>query len=55
MAIHMSNISRSKENDTMKVSHLIEYNLRNNFVKIKYHTLNLVNKLFPNPNLKYQN
>ena len=37
IAIHiLPNISRSKGNQAMKFGHLIEYNMRNNFVKKSY-------------------
>ena len=49
MAIHtLSNISRSKGNQTMKFNQLIEHNMRN-------HTQNVLEKLFPDPYLKNQN
>ena len=46
-AIHMSNISRSKGNQTIKFGQLIKYNMRNTF--LKNHTQNVVEKLFPDP------
>ena len=35
-AIHMPNISRSKDNQTMKFDQLIEYKMRNTFVEKSY-------------------
>ena len=49
----LPNISRSKGNQTMKFGQLIEYNLRN--ILLKNHTQNGLEKLFPDPYLKYQN
>ena len=49
----MPNILRSKGNQTMKFSRLIEYNMRNIFLKI--HAQNMMEKLFPDPFLKNQN
>ena len=49
----LPNISRSKSNQTMKFAQLIEYNMKNIFVK--NHTLNVVEELFPDPFLKNQN
>ena len=44
-AIHiLPNISRSKGNQTMKYGQLIQYNMRNIF--LKNHTENVVEKLF---------
>ena len=46
-AIHiLPNISRYKDNQTIKSAHLIEYNMRNIFPE--NNTQNLVEKLFPN-------
>ena len=45
----MSNISRSKDNQTMKFGQLIVYNIRKN------HTQNVEEKLFPDAFLKNQN
>ena len=54
IAIHtLTNISRSKGNQVMKFVHLIEYNMRKDF--LKYHTQNTVEILFPDPFLKNQN
>ena len=48
IAIHiLSNISRNKNNQTMKIGQLIEHDMRNIFVKS--HAQNLVEKLFPDP------
>ena len=49
----LPNISRSKGNQTMKFAQLIEYNMKNIFVK--NHTLSVVEELFPDPFLKNQN
>ena len=50
----MTNISRSnKGNQAMTFGQLIEYNLRNIFVEKSY--TNALQKLFPDPYLKYQN
>ena len=49
----MTNISGSKGNQTLKFGQLIEYNMRNVFVK--NHTQNVLEKLFPDPYLKNQN
>ena len=48
----MPNISRSKGNQTMKFGQLIEYNMRNIF--LKNHTQNVLEKLFPDPYPKYE-
>ena len=54
IGIHIfPNISRSKDNQTMKSVHLTEYNMRNGFLKNHLH--NVVEKLFPHPFSKYQN
>ena len=47
----LPNISRSKGNQKMKFGQLIEYNMKNIFVK--NHTQNVLEKLFPD--LKIQN
>ena len=48
IAIHiLSNISRSKGNQTMRFGQLIEYNMSNNF--LKNYTQNMVEKLFSRP------
>ena len=47
------NISQSKGNQTMKCGQLIEYNMKNIF--LKNHTQNVKQKLFPDPFLKNQN
>ena len=47
----LPNISRSKGNQKMKFGLLIEYNMKNIFVK--NHTQNVLEKLFPD--LKIQN
>ena len=52
--IHMfANISRSKGNQTTKLGQLIEYNVRNIFVKKSYTKLG--RDLFQDPYLKNQN
>ena len=54
MSIHiLTNISRSKDNQTMKFGQLIEYNMRNIFLEKSYE--NVMEILFPDPFLKYQN
>ena len=54
VSIHvLPNNSRSKGNQTMKYGQLIEYNMRNIFLKI--HAQNVVEKLFTDPFLKNQN
>ena len=54
IAIHiLPNISRSRSNQTMKFCQLIEYNMRNIF--LKNNSQNVVEKLFPDPFLKSQN
>ena len=51
IAIHiLANNSRSKGNQAMKFDLLIEYNMRDIF--LKNHTRNVVEKLFPDPFLK---
>ena len=51
IAIHMLlNISRSKGNKRIKFGQLIEYKMRNIFLKQSY--INVVQKLFPNHFLK---
>ena len=47
------NISRSKDNQTMKFGQLIEYNMKNVF--LENHTKIVVEELFPDPFLKNQN
>ena len=50
IAIHiLLNISRSKDNQTMKYDQLVEYNMSN---MLKNHTQNVLKKLFPDPYLK---
>ena len=49
----LPNISRRKGNQTMKFGQLMECNLRNIFVKKI--TQNVLQKLFPDPSLKYEN
>ena len=49
----LPNVSRSKSNLTIKFGQLVEYNMRNIFVE--NHTQNVLEKLFPDPYLKYQN
>ena len=54
IAIHIwPNISRTKDNQTMEPGQLMEYNMRNIF--LKNHTQNVVHKLVPDPFLKNQN
>ena len=54
IAIHISpNISRSKGNQTMKFSHLIEHNMRKTFVKKSY--TKYAGETFSDPYLKNQN
>ena len=51
-AIHiLSNISRSRGNQTMKFGQLIDYDMREIFF-LKNHTQNVVEKLVPDPFLK---
>ena len=51
IAIHMLlNISRSKGNKRIKFGQLIEYKMRNIFLKKSY--INVVEKIFPDPFLK---
>ena len=47
---HIAKISRSIGNQTMKCGQLIEYNMRNIF--LKNHTQNVVEKLVPDPFLE---
>ena len=49
----LTNISRGKCNQAMKFGQLIEYKMRNIF--IKNHTRNMVEKLLPGSFLKNQN
>ena len=52
ITIHiLSNISRSKDNHTMKFGQLIEYKMRNIFF-LKCRTKNMAKKLVPDPSLK---
>ena len=54
IVIHtLPNISRSKGNQTMKFDQLIEYYMRNIF--LKNHMQNVVEKLFPDTSIKNQN
>ena len=54
ITIHLlPNASRSKGRETMKFGQLIEYDMRNIF--LKKHTQNVVKKLVPDPYLKNQN
>ena len=47
IAIHiLSNISRSKGNQTIKFGHLIEYNIRKNFLEKSYLKCGGEEKLF---------
>ena len=43
----LANISRSKDNQAIKSGQLIEYSMRNIFLKI--HTSNMVKVLLPDP------
>ena len=55
IAIHiLPYISRSKDNQIMKLDKLTEYNTRNIFF-LENHTQNEVKKLLPDPFLKNQN
>ena len=55
IAMHiLSNISRSKGNQTMKFGQLIEHSMRNIFV-LKNHTYDVMEELFQYPFLKKQN
>ena len=49
----LTNISRSRGNQTMKFGQLIADNMTNIF--LENHARKVVNKLFPDPFLKYQN
>ena len=49
----LSNISRTKDNQTTKLVQLIKYNTRNIFLKNR--TQNIEKKLFPDHFLKNQN
>ena len=49
----LTNISRSRSNQTMRFGQLIADNMRNIFMK--NHARKVVDKLFPDPFLKYQN
>ena len=49
----MPDISRSKDNQTLKFGQLIEYNMRNIFLKC--HARNVVEKVIPDSFLKNQN
>ena len=54
IAIHiLLNISRSKGNQTLIFGQLIEYNMRNFF--LRKHPQNVVEKLAPDPFLKSEN
>ena len=54
IAIHiLPNISKSKGNQALKFCQLIEYNMKNIF--LENHTLNVVEKLFPDSFLRNQN
>ena len=46
----LPSILRSKENQTMKIGQLMEYNLRN--ILLKNDTQNVVEKLVPDPFLE---
>ena len=55
ITIHtLSNISRSKTNQIMKLGQLIEHDMRNIFLEKSY-TNNVVEKLVKDPFLKNQN
>ena len=47
----LPNTSKSKGNQTMKFGQLIDYNMRNIF--LKNHTQNVVEKLVPDPFLEH--
>ena len=49
----LPDILRSKGNQTMKFGQLIEYEMRNTF--LRYHGQNVVEKVVPDPFLKNQN
>ena len=54
IAIHiLLSLSRSKGNQNKKSEHLVEYNMRNSFLEKSY--TNMVEKVFPDTSLKYQN
>ena len=54
ITIHiLSNISRSKDNQTIKFGQLLKYNMKK--LISKNHTQNVVGKVVPGPFLKYQN
>ena len=54
IAIHiLPNISRGKHNEIMKFDQLMEYNTKNIFVENR--TQMVLEKLFPDPYLKYHN
>ena len=48
----LPDILRSKGNQTMKFGQLIEYDMRNTF--LRYHAQNVVEKVVPDPFLKNQ-
>ena len=50
----LPNISRTKDNQTMKFDELIKYNMRN-ISFLKNRTQNVVKELFSDPFLKNQN
>ena len=53
LATHtLTNISRSKGKQTIKLGQLIIYSIKNIFLGKSYTTQNVVEKLFPNPFLK---
>ena len=51
--IILPNISRIKDNQTMKLGQLIKHNIRNIF--LENHTQNVVEKLVPDSFIKNQN
>ena len=52
IAMHiLTNISRNKGNQAMEFGHLIQYNMRNMF--LKNHTQNVMKKLFPDPRIRF--
>ena len=54
ITIHiLPNVSRSKDNQTKKLDQLMEYKMRNIFLKSR--TENVVEKSSPYPSLKNQN
>ena len=55
ITIHiLPNISRSKDNQAMKVGQLIKYNMGIYYISLKNQAQNVVEKLFPGSFLKSQ-